>query len=818
MKRLFLAIVLLFACTNLFSQSISIQNIDRSRYPIIKGEILPFDANGKRISNLSKDNWTVYENGVKCDLVEDIKCPQATQTEIPVSVVLTIDVSWSMSEINFEGKKRIDIAKNAAKALVNALGSRSECALTTFSTTAKSSTNFSKDRSYINNQIDGFKLFENTGFYSSFMDISNGAIEKFKNSSNTKKVLVFLTDGLDNQGFTKEQINSVIEEAKKNNITIYCLSIAQNSPESLKRISQETGGAWYENINSEEQAKNLYLNIIQYEQNQEPCTIVWRTEVQQSEPVENMRIKSNQNGIDLTLGKQTLYEISKYKKFGNSKYHNFGEIPEGQGAKIKVDITALGNVNVNKIRIVGNEDFKLKNTSTSKINLQNSEKLSLDVMYEPSSKNKAYGTIEIQLSDQTVYYVNLEGGGNQNSNIIHHDSDNNNSNNIFEQSLNVEDEDLINVLSNKLKIKYDYLMKNFAKKNYAKTSWCDDPWEQDNKESNHYMNECKSLSCFSKPRRLGKGGLGPDGDYYFELIYNHSPVKNLRKYDDALEFSYGLAAVREDSFFDLFKGDYGYINYIEEYVIEPQFEDAKQFSCGVAAVKKDGKWGYIDLNGKFYIEPLFHNASTFCHGYAVVTKEEYGKYYLLDLDGKQNELILNYDNTESSLTALNTRISKFSSSGFAVVTFLDVELSEGPKATIKDSTSYYIINRSGQLHMKNSDNKLLDYKYIEYDSDNDLFILQRSTNNYWYILDSKLEKVLDDGLHESYYGNKPIFSEGIALVNVGENYQYINNRGERIAVKDHIIKEGRPFIYGLARVLLEDGKWYTIDKTGKIIK
>lgn len=413
-KSVLLAFVLLIIATPIFSQSISIQNIDRSGYPIIKGEILPFDANGKRITNLSKDNWTVYENGVKCDLVEDIECPQATQTEIPVSVVLTIDVSWSMNEINFEGKKRIDIAKNAAKALVNALGSRSECALTTFSTTAKSSTNFSKDRSYVNNQIDGFKLFENTGFYSGFMDNSNGAIEKFKNSSNTKKVIVFLTDGLDNQGFTKEQMNSVIEEANNNNITIYCLSIAQNSPESLKRISQETGGAWYENINSEEQAKNLYLNIIQYEQNQEPCTIVWETEVKQSEPVENMRIKSNQNGIDLTLGKQTLYEISKHKKFGNSKYHNFGEIPEGQGAKIKVDITALGNVNVNKIRVVSNEDFKLKNTSTSNINLTNGETLPLEVMYEPSSKKKSFGSIEIQLSDQTVYFVNLEGGVSKN--------------------------------------------------------------------------------------------------------------------------------------------------------------------------------------------------------------------------------------------------------------------------------------------------------------------------------------------------------------------------------------------------------------------
>jgi hypothetical protein len=44
-------------------------------------------------------------------------------------------------------------------------------------------------------------------------------------------------------------------------------------------------------------------------------------------------------------------------------------------------------------------------------------------------------------------------------------------------------------------------------------------------------------------------------------------------------------------------------------VIKPQYEDARGFGEGLAAVKMGGKynhkWGFIDKNGKVIIEPQF---------------------------------------------------------------------------------------------------------------------------------------------------------------------------------------------------------------------
>jgi hypothetical protein len=62
-------------------------------------------------------------------------------------------------------------------------------------------------------------------------------------------------------------------------------------------------------------------------------------------------------------------------------------------------------------------------------------------------------------------------------------------------------------------------------------------------------------------------------------------------YDGARSFSEGLAAVK--------KGEkWGYIDKAGAVVVAPRFDEALSFSDGFAAVKTQGKWGYIDKKGK----------------------------------------------------------------------------------------------------------------------------------------------------------------------------------------------------------------------------
>ena len=68
---------------------------------------------------------------------------------------------------------------------------------------------------------------------------------------------------------------------------------------------------------------------------------------------------------------------------------------------------------------------------------------------------------------------------------------------------------------------------------------------------------------------------------------------------------------------------YGYINIQGDFVIEPRFVVAADFSDGLAVASEDGEsFGYIDTSGDFVIEPQFSDAGRFSQGWAPVRHAE----------------------------------------------------------------------------------------------------------------------------------------------------------------------------------------------------
>ncbi len=81
-------------------------------------------------------------------------------------------------------------------------------------------------------------------------------------------------------------------------------------------------------------------------------------------------------------------------------------------------------------------------------------------------------------------------------------------------------------------------------------------------------------------------------------------------------------------------GKYGYIDKSGKIVINPQFEEAYDFSKeGLALVKLSDKYGYIDKSGKIVINPQFEDAYSFGEeGLAIVKLSD--KYGYIDKSGK----------------------------------------------------------------------------------------------------------------------------------------------------------------------------------------
>jgi hypothetical protein len=74
------------------------------------------------------------------------------------------------------------------------------------------------------------------------------------------------------------------------------------------------------------------------------------------------------------------------------------------------------------------------------------------------------------------------------------------------------------------------------------------------------------------------------------------------QFDQAGEFSEGMAAVQVEGKSDY---KYGYIDKTGRFAIPPQFDYACRFRGHLAAVSINRKWGFIDRMGKFVITPQF---------------------------------------------------------------------------------------------------------------------------------------------------------------------------------------------------------------------
>jgi len=100
-------------------------------------------------------------------------------------------------------------------------------------------------------------------------------------------------------------------------------------------------------------------------------------------------------------------------------------------------------------------------------------------------------------------------------------------------------------------------------------------------------------------------------------------IKN--QYDDAYDFSSGLARVKLNGF-------WGYIDKTGKEIIAMKYETIEDFADDMAKVGLDGKYGYIDKTGKEIIALIYEEAGKFKNDWLKVKSN--GKYGYVDKTGK----------------------------------------------------------------------------------------------------------------------------------------------------------------------------------------
>ncbi len=190
---------------------------------------------GQLVENLTKDNFQVFEDGVKQNIIG------FSHTDLPVSIALVIDNSGSMS------KKRPAVNKSALD-LIEASNPKDEAFVVNFSDEAFIDQEFTSD---VNKLRDGLSHVESRGGTALYDAVVASADKLSTDAKRAKQVLVLITDGEDNAS-TLNLEQTIRRVQQLSGPVIYSIGLLfgddmgraemRHARRALEMLSTETGG------------------------------------------------------------------------------------------------------------------------------------------------------------------------------------------------------------------------------------------------------------------------------------------------------------------------------------------------------------------------------------------------------------------------------------------------------------------------------------------------------------------------------------------------------------------------------------------------
>jgi VWFA-related protein len=182
------------------------------------------DKEGRRITDLKKEDFQVFENGTRQEIVG------FSATDEPICVALMLDTSGST-------KLRLARIQNAAIKFVNSLHPDDEVAVLSFSDDVRLQEDFTIDRDKNEYGIKKTRTGESTVLYEAVWL----ALEDVLKSKRERKALVLFTDGVDSAS-SKASMGETLDLAKENPATIYPVYYdTENDQDDINRRAG-TGG------------------------------------------------------------------------------------------------------------------------------------------------------------------------------------------------------------------------------------------------------------------------------------------------------------------------------------------------------------------------------------------------------------------------------------------------------------------------------------------------------------------------------------------------------------------------------------------------
>jgi Ca-activated chloride channel family protein len=227
------------AVTTLSAASQEAPQVFRSGVDVVSLNVTVADAQQHYITDLEQGDFTVFEDGVKQELL------YFSKSNIPIALSLLIDTSASMEE-------RLLVAQNAAVGFARRIREQDLAQVVDFDSRVEIVQGFTSDKAALESAIRGTASGGSTSLYNAIY-IALKELKKVKARTQDdvrREAIVLLSDGEDTTSLVS--FEEVMELAKRSETSIYTIGLQPRDPTYVKgfreaefvlrQFAQETGG------------------------------------------------------------------------------------------------------------------------------------------------------------------------------------------------------------------------------------------------------------------------------------------------------------------------------------------------------------------------------------------------------------------------------------------------------------------------------------------------------------------------------------------------------------------------------------------------
>jgi len=244
-----------------YTPSLEITGVNPSGLPTAFITANVFDTLGQPLTGLNIDNFTL--SGELANVGQIVQVESIADDNLPISAVLVIDISDSMSGYPLEK------AKEAAIAFINSIGANDSVAIVTFASKVELAQNYTTEKTQLIGVIEGLQTGGRTALYSAGVV----GVETVVNAPTGRRVVVLLSDGSEYGGASTNAREEALMLARQKGASFYTIGLGFGADRTyLEELALGTNGAFFESPEAT-QLTNIYTNIAQRLRNEYIITV-----------------------------------------------------------------------------------------------------------------------------------------------------------------------------------------------------------------------------------------------------------------------------------------------------------------------------------------------------------------------------------------------------------------------------------------------------------------------------------------------------------------------------------------------------------------